>query len=80
MDRLVIELVGGTVTRFRVGRFPQVEYNGRRRSAVGGVGQPDLSNSRARVATVISLRVAVFPRTADETLRLASMNIGWRIQ
>ncbi|MDP1859554.1 MAG: hypothetical protein Q8K82_12840 [Gemmatimonadaceae bacterium] len=26
MQRLVIELVGGTVKRFRVGRIPQVEY------------------------------------------------------
>ncbi|MFA6165505.1 MAG: hypothetical protein WC700_02740 [Gemmatimonadaceae bacterium] len=26
MHRLVVEVVGGTVTRFQVGRFPQVEY------------------------------------------------------
>jgi hypothetical protein len=26
LQRLVIEVVGGSVKRFRVGRFPQVEY------------------------------------------------------
>ncbi len=55
-------------------------FNGRRISALGGTGQVDLSQSWSRIAAVISLRGSLFPRTAEEVLRVFAVNIGWRIQ
>jgi len=55
-------------------------FNGRRRSALGGLGQIDATLSRARLALVLTARGSVFPRAPAETLRLVSLGLGVRVQ
>lgn len=55
-------------------------FNGRRRSALGGLGQVDATLSWARLAFVFTLRGSVFPRASTETLRLLSLGLGMRVQ
>lgn len=55
-------------------------FNGRGRSAVGGLGQIDATRNWARLALVFTARGSVFPRAPAETLRLISLGLGVRVQ
>lgn len=55
-------------------------FNGRGRSALGGLGQIDATRSWARLAIVFTARGSVFPRSSTETLHLLSLGLGVRVQ
>jgi len=55
-------------------------FNGRGKSALGGLGQIDATRSWARLALVLTARGSVFPRAPAETLRLISLGLGVRVQ